>query len=445
MEAPKGRGGITPLPPPEPDGTGRELARAPRPWLAALLAVGGLLVFALWLAESGTVPAPDAAASESTVATLAPLSARDLPSTTVPLPPTTTAPTPPRLGEALPWLQGGLIMFSHTGDTDSMIFWVDSERSPQEFSLSGSNVAKLRPEPDSLSNIAYETPGTANALYLGGWQVQEPIFVGSQGFAWDPGGSGTLMWVGTDQVTQTTALYSKGLGDPIVRLVDVPSSSSLLEWTTHGLVMSEAMGSPVTIVDEAGNVMATAPILTVLRDTDGSVLATAAAEPLKAAGNGTIVATGTALAFEAAGIEIAADLVPPNELVILDTSLSSDGATGFEVRQIPLREALADGESIFSADGRWSLSPNGDWAGRIVNWSTSTSLVVQSLETLSVRVVPIRTEAPLTTVGFSADGQRFFGFSSESGEFVAIDWLTGAQFVVPIDGNIRLGGAFVRQ
>ncbi|MCP3975523.1 MAG: hypothetical protein GY720_13645 [bacterium] len=443
MEAPQGRGGITPLPPPEPDGIGRELRRAPRPWPAALLALGGLVAFALWLAGSATDPGSDVAATGATSATLAPLDERGLTSTTPPPPPSTVPP--PRLSEALPWLRGSLVMFSQTNEGDSMFLWIDSNRSPQEYRLSATNTVDVRPEPESLNNLAYETRGSVRSLYLGGWQTQEPVFIGSQGFAWDPFGSATLAWVGTDQITGTTALYMKGLGDPITRVADVPATSFLLEWTFEGLVMAESIGPPVVILDsETGAVHTTAPTLTVLRDIDGATIGTAAAEPLKVSVNGTIVARGTAPAFAAAGLEPAADLIPPNELIILDTSAAtSDGP--FTVRQIPIREALADGESIFSADGRWSLSPTGDWAGRVVNWATSTSLVVQSLETLSVRVVPIRTDFPLVTVGFSADGQRFFAYSSDAGELVAVDWPTGAQFTLPLDGNIKLGGAYIRQ
>lgn len=336
-------------------------------------------------------------------------------------------------------------MFSQTNEGTSMFLWIDRLRSPQEFRLSGSNIVNIRPEPDSLNNIAYESQGSLRALYIGGWQAQEPVFVGSQGFAWDPTGSGTVAWVGTDQVNQTTSLYTKGLGDRVVRVADVPGSSQLIEWTVAGLVMTESMGPPVTMLDSASNEVRTAvPAITVLRDIAGTVLATAAAEPIKVSIDGTIVATGTAAAFSAADLELNADLIPPNELIILDTS-DAGGATGFAVRQIPIRERLADGDSIFATNGRWSLSPTGDWAGRVVNGPSSQSLVVQSLETLSVRVVPIRSSAPLATVGFSADGQRFFAFSTESDELISIDWLTGAQFVVPLEGNIPLGGAYVRQ
>ncbi len=444
MEAPQGRGGITPLPPPEPDGIGREPARAPRPWLAALLALAGLLVFALWLAATSTDPGVEVAATGSTSDTLAPLSARDLPTTTSVAPPTTSRP-PPRLGEILPWLQGSLVIFSQTDDGDSMFWWVDAFRGPQQLRLSASNIVDFRPEPAALNNLAYETDGTVRTLYVGGWQRQEPVFIGSQGFAWDPSGSATVAWVGTDQFTGVTSLYTKGLGDPVTRVAELPDSSFLIEWTVEGLVMTESFGPPVVTENaDTETVTVTRPILTVLRDSDGSVIGTAAAEPVKVSVDGTIVADGTADAFARSGLEFTADLIPPNELIILEASAGT-AETPFSVRQIPIREALADGDSIFAWDRRWSLSPTGDWAGRIVNGVSATTLVVQSLENLSVRVVPIRTDVPLATVGFSADGQRFFAFSSESAELVAVDWLTGAQFIVPFDGNVPLGGAYVRQ
>jgi len=206
MEAPEGRGRITPLPPPEPDGVGRPVERAPRQWMPVGLALAGLIAFALWLAATGT-PLPNESAAGNSQGTLASLSAGEStpPASAAPLP-TTTTTTLPILGEMLPWLDGSLVIFSSDVDGDFLSVWDESLPQPQDFRLSGSNVLRAEPEPHTLSFVAYETAGRVASLYLGGWQTQEPIFVGSRGFAWDPAGSATLMFVGTDQVTGETAL-----------------------------------------------------------------------------------------------------------------------------------------------------------------------------------------------------------------------------------------------
>jgi len=433
MEAPEGRGRITPLPPPVPDGTPPAPRGTPQPRLMAMATLGSLVLFALWLAGSGEVGPPAGAADgDGFGVTLAPLSAADT-STTVarPLPPVTQ---PPRLAEMVPWLRGTIILLGHTGDREELFVWTNGSRSPEKFELSAANIVDVSLEPATLNYVAYQTAGTVQALYVGDWLAQEPIFVGSQGFAWDPSGTAMVAWVGTDQVTGETALYRKNLADPTIRIADVPRDSWLAAWTEQGLVFAEHRGPR--------------PTLTVLRNLDGLTIATAMAEPLRASPNGVIVALGTSDALAAAEPVTELDdefiLIPPPELVVLDSPANGDLLAGFTLREVPSRESLADGESLFSPDGQWSLSTDGDWAGRLVNRDTRATLVVQSLRSLSVRVVPLRGPGERTSVGFTTDRDQFFVFDPERSVMIVINWLTGAQFEFPIGGDIRPGGAYIR-
>ena len=440
MEAPQGRGRITPLPPPEPDGIGRPVERAPRQWIPVGLALAGLVAFAVWLAGTGT-PLPDQAEAGGNQSTLAPLSADDpVPPSTITTPPPTTT-TPPTLGELLPWLDGSLVVFSSDSDGDFMSVWVNSLSEPQHFRLSGSNVIAVEPDPTSLSFMAYETAGSVSSLYLGGWQTQEPIFIGSHGFAWDPIQPGRLAWVGTDQVTGQTALYRKEIVGNIELVAPLPPGTRLVGWTSLGLITAEQLGAPVNLIDiDTGVLTVKRPTLTRLRTIDGDILATAVAEPLRASPTGTVIALGTADAFTAAAIEIEDEaLVVPDVHVVLDTA-----TTGFELRTAPPPELLADGEEIFSPDGRWSLSRDGSWVARTTSTGIGTAIQMRSIETAAVRVVALVGDEDFATVGFSADSEWFFTYSTRSDQLnIAAD--TGAQFVVPFDKRVRFGGVYVRR
>lgn len=443
MEAPEGRGRITPLPPPEPDGFGRPIERAPRQWLPAVLGIAGLVVFALWLAGSGNTSGGEATAADPNRATLAPLAADDPGSPPATPPPTTTTTRPPVLGDILPWLEGSLMLVSSTSDGDNLLVWDAASAEPLEFRLSGANIENFKPEPGSLDRVAYETTGDTRALFHGGWRGQEPLFVGSNGFGWDPAGTGTLMWVGTDQVTLETALYRKHPRSPVELVTSLPADIRLVEWTDFGLIMEEPQGPAVNLVDvDTGELAVVHPTLTVLRDLEGTALATAAAEPLRATIRGTIVAVGTERAFAPSNSELDAEwLTPPADVVILDPPVNP--GAGFSLRLVPIREVLADGEPVFSADGRWSVSSDGGWVGRRVARGDAVTLVMRRIDANSVRVFPIQNDGPKTTVGFSQDGMWFFVWSPDSRELIAAS-RSGAQFAIPMDANIRFGGAFIR-
>ncbi len=444
MEAPEGRGRITPLPPLRPDDAGRRMPRSGGQWPPALLALAAVIVFALWLAGTGR-PEPESgpAVGSGGFVTLAPLVSDEDPAVPSSATPTTTT-SPPLLSELVPWLEGGLIAFSQSREGDRMTFWDAGRGQAQSFVLSSTRTISVQPEPASLDFIAYETAGRARALHVGGWQRQEPIFVGSHGFAWDPAGSGTIAWVGTDQVSKETALYMRPPDGEIRRVGDLPGNSWLMGWTDHGLVLAEYLAPPVNLIDDStGQIIVKQPALTVLRDTEGRVLAQAAAEPLRASRSGRVVAVGTEDALEAAGVSIDVTVaIVPTEIVVLEPSSAPN--TAFTVSTIPPREDLADGESIFASDGRWSLSPDGVWVGRTVSGGIRTALVLQRLDTRSLRLIPLPSQDPRSTVGFSQDGQWFFVWTPSTSELIIINPRNGAQFAVPLEANVRLGGAFIR-
>lgn len=438
MEAPEGRGRITPLPPPEPDGIGRPVERAPRPWMPVGFALAGLLAFAVYLAGSGT-PETNQAAAGNSRGTLAPLSAEDTipPSSPPPSPPPTTIP--PTLGEMLPWLEGSLVIFSSNAGGDYLSVWDESLTEPQEFRLSGSNVTRVEPEPTTLSFIAYETSGRVSSLYMGGWQTQEPIFVGSQGFAWDPAGSATVHFVGTDQVTGETALYSQSVAGPISRIAPLSAGSRLVGWAHTGLVIAVDLGPPVTIIDpNTGSVTVKTPTVTEFRSTAGDLVATAIAEPVRVAPDGTVIAVGSADALATAAIE-----ADPSALTVPDVFVVLDTADTITLQSVPFAEILSDGELIFSPDGRWSLSNDGDWVARTTNAGISTAIAMRSLVTQAVRVVALQSDGEKQTVGFTQDGEWFFTYSRETNRLVASND-GGAQFSVPFDRNVRLEGVYTR-
>lgn len=442
MEPPQGRGRITPLPPPESDGTGRPRERVPQPWVVAVLGIAGLLTFAVWLTGQGTSidaegePAPAAPGR----ATLAPLAEPDPPNAPDQTVPSTLAP---RLGELLPRLDGSLLLLARGFDGEHLLVWDQTATEPQRHRLSGDNITNIQPEPATLNYLAYQTAGRVRSLYFGGWQTQEPIFVGSRGFAWDPAGTATLMWVGEDQVTMTTSLYRQQIGEPIERIIDLPSGSELEGWTIHGLIVSHPLGPSVNLIDPAGGRLTVkTPTITTLLDDDGDALASVAAQPLRVSPLGTVVARGTGDAITEAGLSIdSATLVPPHEVAILDVTAAPTAA--FSVRSISLPEALSDGESIFAADGRWSLHPAGEAVGRVVKRRVTSSLVVHRLDTQGVTVVSLPEGRGMTTVGFSSDGKWFFAWAPDTGDLVAVA-SSGGQYVVPLADNIRLDGVYIR-
>lgn len=439
MEAPEGRGRITPLPPPEPDGIGRPVERAPRQWMPVGLALAGLIAFAVWLASTGT-PVLDEVGAGGSQSTLAPLSAEDTaPQSTITTPPPTTT-APPTLGELLPWLDGSLLIFSGDADGDFLSVWDESLPKPQEFRLSGSNVIQVEPEPATLNFVAYETAGRVASLYLGGWQKQEPIFVGTRGFAWDPAGSATLLFVGTDQITGDTALYRQRVTEPIELVTQLADGTRLIGWTEAGLITAVEAGPAVSLVDQTtGAVTVRAPTFTELRTVGGELLARVAAVPLRTSPNGTIIAVGTAEAFDASSLEIEpAVLLVPDDVVVLD---ASEGA--FTPRTVPIPEVMADGELIFSPDGRWSLSNSGDWVARTTDAGIATAIAMRSLVSQAVRVMSLQSDGDKHTVGFSQDGEWFFTYSNQSDQLIASSD-GGAQFTVPFQRNVRLEGVYIR-
>ncbi len=442
MEAPEGPGRITPLPPPEPDGVGRPFERAPRQWMPVGLALAGLVAFAIWLAVT-TNPLPNQAAAGRSQGTLTPLSVDDAPPASSLVPIATSTTIAPTLGDMLPWLEGSLVIFSTAADGTFLNVWDATLPKPATYRLSGTNVLDISPEPESLSFVAYETGGdVVNSLYVGGWQRQEPVFIGSQGFAWDPEGSATIMWIGVDQLSGESALYRKQVPRTVERVAPMPPNSRLAGWTTSGLLVTVAAGPAEVMVDANGAVRTKRPALTELRDPEGNVLGTVVAEPLRATSSGTVVAIGTADAFEAAELEVPESaLVVPNEFVVLDATIA--GGPAFELRSVSIAESLADGRAVFPSDGRWSLSDNGRWAARLTTSGRTTAIAMRSLETRAIRVISLRSDGDKLPVGFTQDGEWFFTYAPQADELVAASD-GGAQFVVPFAQLVRLGGVYVR-
>ena len=350
MEAPRGGGRITPLPPSESEGWDHE-PTVPRPRLPAAFALAGLVAFALWLSGAAQPAGPPDAGSAGPSITGANLSSPE-PESVEP-PPITQ---PPVLDERLPWLDGrDLLLFSSTRTTDELIVWDGSVAEPQRFPLSGANIVDFEPEPRTTNFIAYETAGNAFALYVGGWQRQEPIFVGTHGFDWDPAGTGTLMWIGTDQVTGATSLYRRELNDTIELVAPMPEGTRLVGWNETGLVIRVQSGGPVNFVDaDSGAFEVRQAAVTSLYDTSGTLLASALADPLAVTPAGPIVARGTGTVFAEGSIDVPDDvgLTPPDTFVLLDPPQGASDQ--FTYRPIPKREALADTEIMFSSQRPWS-------------------------------------------------------------------------------------------
>ncbi|NND03266.1 MAG: hypothetical protein HKN91_10805 [Acidimicrobiia bacterium] len=438
MEAPKGRGRITPLPPPEPDGMGRPVERAPRQWLPMVVALTGLVAFALWLAGSGA-PVSNEAAAGNGQSTLAPLSAADpAPATSIIVASTTTT-NPPTLGEMLLGLEGSLVIFSGDASGDFMSVWNPSLPAPQEFRLSSSNVTRIEPEPATMSFIAYETAGRVTSLHLGGWQTQEPIFVGSRGFAWDPTGSATLLFVGIDRLTGETSLYRHGVTEPLERVAPLPDGSRLIGWAEPGLILAVDLAPAVNVVHpDTGAISIKNPTITEFRTPQGELIGSATAEPLRVAPAGTIVAMGSADALEAAAVESDVEsLDVPNTFVVLGA------ADTLTLRAVPFPEVLGDGELIFSPDGRWSLSDDGERVARTTNTGVATAIATRSLVTQGIRSLSLQSGGEKSTVGFSQNGEWFFSYSNDDEQLFAAT-STGAQFAVPFERNIRLEGVYIR-
>lgn len=443
MEAPERGSRITPLPPPQPEGEIGSPERVSRPWAPALAGLAGLFVFALWLigAQGGGEPTPDPDAGTSPAA--APLSAPDLsepPATSIPT--TTTARRP--LADDLPWLQGSLVMFGRSFGAGGTTVWRGGDTTPIRFDYSSSNVATVKPEPVGVTFIAYETDGPTPALHVGGWQRQDSIFVGSRGFAWDPAGSATLAWVGTDQITDETSLYTLDPETGISLVAPMPPGTRLVEWTQAGLIMSEERGPPVTVRDDStGSTTLRTPALTVLRAPDGTEIATAVAEPLRASRSGTVIAVGTSEVFAAANLVAPHDtaLWVPDDFVALDSP--TGGISGFEVRRLAPLPELTDEAELFSPDGRWSLSQDGNWVGRVSNRDSVATLVVFGLRTGEIRAETIVGEGPASTVGFTPDGTRFVAWRGLTDELIVVTWLNGDQTTVPFANDAWMAGVYI--
>ena len=358
-------------------------------------------------------------------------------------PPITQTPV---LDERLPWLDGrDLLLFSSTRTADELIVWDGSVAEPQRFPLSGANIVDFEPEPRTTNFIAYETSGNAFALYVGGWQRQEPIFVGTHGFDWDPAGTGTLMWLGTDQITGATSLYRRELNRAIELVAPMPDDARLIGWNEAGLVVRIESGGPVNFVNEESGVFEVRqPAITSLYDPSGTLIASALADPLAVTPSGPIVARGTSTVFAEGEIEIPedVDVTPPDTFVLLDPPSAASAQFGY--RPIPKRDALADTEVLFSSQRPWSVSADASWAGRAVTRDNASTLVVHGLTSQAVRVIPLASDHARATVGFSQDGQWFFLWSPQSNELVIVDPDAGAQFELPIEGNVRIRRAFLR-
>ena len=434
---------ITPLPPPESESPDRRDGAVARPWLPALLAVAGLVVFAFWLAGTGiqSQPPGQGAAPSPSRPPLSPDVAAAT-TTSAPAAPPTSRPSTP-LNELIPGLTEDLIIFGRYARQDVLATWRPTDGAPSLYSLSGANILTAKPEPAALNLIAYETESAEPALYLGGWQRQDPVFVGTRGFAWDPAGSATLAWVGRDQVTGATSLYMRLVDGTIQLVAPLPDGSRLLTWTQIGLIMSERRGGPISVVDEAaGTISLKVPTVTVVRSPAGESIASAMAQPLKASAVGTIVALGTADAFAAAGIDAPeVETRPPADLVVMDLATDPARLT-YEV--IPQGEPLVDGAPLFSANGRWSITADGNWAGRTANLNSVATLVVQGLRTESVHEIPLSDDATHLGIGFLPDSTRFVSWSPTTQELSIVNWLTGERSTIPYVASVWFESFFLR-
>jgi len=441
MEAPERGGRITPLPP-HFDDAPQPTAGPRRPWAPVLVALGGVSAFALWLGASTPNPLPPepGTGSGQTPAALSapePLAGEEAAATS-------TLTPAASLGEQLPWLDGSLMLFGRDGGSGALTVWRRSEAGSAAFKYSGSNVRQVEPEPRALDLIAYETDAPTASLYLGSWQRQDPIYVGSRGFGWDPRGSGTLAWVGTDQVTAETALYNWDREVGIRLVAPLPAGSRLLAWTEKGLVLSQELAAAVAVVDEVSGEMALRDVaLTVLISPAGDEIAKAVAQPMRVSRNGTIVAIGTGDALDKAEqIPPAAAARPANRIVLLDSPGS--GEQGFGIRPLPDHDLLPNGSPLLTADGRWSLTDDGNWIGRVANIDGTATLTVLGLRTGYVQTVAIRGPEPATGVGFLDGGAHYLVWRPTTKELISIAWLNGQQTVVPFIGDVRFGGAYVR-
>ena len=442
MEEPEDRGSSSSPPPIEIDGMSWQIESRPRPWLPAALAVFAALALLLWLVGSSTEDVDSAA---TTGALLPPAVEETTPPAAI--------VTPVTLGEMLPWLDGrGLILFAADADSEYVLTWGASSSEPSRFRLSGSNIATIRPEPANLDFVAYETLGRTTYLYVGDLRMQEPIFVGSRGFAWDPKGSGTLMWIGEDQSTLETALYRTTVfgwrfsdetpSALIQKVADLPSGTRLAGWTEQGLVMAVDLGGPVNVLDaESGDVRLESPTMMELRDLDGTLIATVVAEPWKATSNGTIVARGTSDAFAIAGIEPhPTALVVPDGFVVLDASADSGG---FTLRGLPHCDFGDQTGPIVNGTTQWDLSEDGRWVG---SNGVLCNIVDQTLREFEQNdgVADILGYGGIQrVVGFSQDSQWFFTHAAQDGKLFMASVDGGQRLVVPVDDWVRFRGAFI--
>ena len=249
------------------------------------------------------------------------------------------------------------------------------------------------------------------------------------------------MWIGKDQTTGATGLYRQPFAGVTELVSPVDEGVRLIGWTDHGLVTANDLGPPVTVTNPNGSISTQSPTITELRDLAGTVVARAVAEPLRTAPVGRIIALGTSRAFDVAEIE------PPESALALPAQHVALEATAgtLELVNIPVPEALSDGELMFSVIEPWSLSNDGEWAARVTAAGVSTALVVERISSQTRRVLALRTEGERATVGFSQDGAWFFTYSPRAGELTATTMGASATFSIDFDQRIRFGGVYIRQ
>ncbi|HEX9855880.1 MAG TPA: hypothetical protein VGC47_11260 [Acidimicrobiia bacterium] len=398
-----------------------------RPWLPAIFAVSGLLVFGLIAGALASSSDPTTTTSTTVNAAVAvpPLALPGETTTTTERVTTTTSP--PTLAEIAPGLDRDLTVAVRDplrGGTAELWWPLGSIAPTRTAHPSRADFFSYDPTGAYAAYVTYTQGGTV--LFAGSAQVYQPVALNVYSFAWHPTDEGRIAFIagqepGTPQTSRalyTARVDQDGLAEEPNEITRTGDLAVLHGWGEWGYLVADwpDVGERV-VVDP---VTATPMFVTysTVYGPGGGIAARAPLSIDQLAPNGTVLAGSTALALEIAGVDVAA--------LGLTVTTVIDGMSLYSAAFEPIESSVT-----FRTSSYYLLS--NDLVVQAGLGGAGTSLTMQPHDGSSVRSTNLPGE--LVPRRFTGEGSLVVALDPGNRTVVVLDPRTGRAWRVPLDGD----------